>query len=272
MIDSLLFLPDVGGATMDRATMDGAAVDDASVDAPTEYIPRDDDGDAAAAAAVAASRDGHAHATRAAWMPAAAALERSAIARDALVADGLAGSLVAARGWSDLATVRAASGDLAGARLAYARAAGATDVDATLPPDLADALDDLHASLGPVTPERTAPATPRATVAAVASHSTSDDALLSDFSGGLLWLDTTDDAVEHVSPASTAAPSQTSSAIPLTTAEAPHGAPVPTDDTEPSSAPPARIAAVDAAVALAGGPVRPATTGFAARLRQLLRR
>ncbi len=266
MIDSLLFLPDVDGAT---------------VDVPTDHIPRDDEGDAAAAAAVAASRDGHAHAARAAWAPAAAALERSAIARDALVSEGLAGPLVATRGWSDLATVQAASGDLDGARLAYARATGAAHGVATVPDDLRAALADLDATLGAVTPVRAGVAvgpTPPAGAALPAlstparAADAGDAGMIGDLADGLLWLDTTDDGVIGEPPSTADTAPEPSTAEP--DAAKPSAATSTGAGNSPTRTPPARIAAVDAAVALASNDDTPpsATGGLAARLRRFLRR
>ncbi len=77
-------------------------------------------------AAVALSNLGQALARAGCWADAAEMLRRSAEARDALVAEGLADDAVAARGWSDLAALLAAAGPENEARAALARALAAT--------------------------------------------------------------------------------------------------------------------------------------------------
>ncbi len=248
MIDSLLFLPDVDGLAADAVSTADLALD---------FAPTVEPGDGMAAevaAALAATRDGHAHAVAGAWAEASAAFERSAGMRDGLVAAGVAGPIVAVRAWSDLATVRVAAGDLDGAHAALARVrAGVRDLP-ELPADLVAAIADLDAALG--APEH--PANPTA--------ATSVDPALEQLAGGLRWLDTTgttdaagQDAMASDVPAEHAPASDT--AVP---GDAPtHDAP----------APGARIAAVDAAVALAqSGDRERATGGLAARLRRLIRR
>jgi tetratricopeptide (TPR) repeat protein len=81
-------------------------------------------------AAVALSNLGQALARAGCWADAAEMLRRSAEARDALVADGLADGAVAARGWSDLAALLAAAGPEDDARAAMTRAhAAAPTID-----------------------------------------------------------------------------------------------------------------------------------------------
>ena len=77
-------------------------------------------------AAVALTNLGQALARAGCWADAAEMLRRSAEARDALVAEGLADEAVAARGWSDLAALLAAAGPEDEARDAMAHAFAAT--------------------------------------------------------------------------------------------------------------------------------------------------
>ncbi|HEY0776353.1 MAG TPA: hypothetical protein VGD56_00160 [Gemmatirosa sp.] len=237
MIDSLLFLPDVDGLAADEASAADLALDLSPAPEP------DDVARAQVAAALAATRDGHAHALAGAWRDAATAFERSAETRDALVAAGLAGPAVAARAWSDVATVRVLAGDLDDAHAARARVRSALRDGDDLPADLRGALAELDAVLGPVAADMppTAAATPAADPGPAAITS------------GLLWLDTTDDVVAVVDDPPTIA------------------SPAPVTPAAPTA--PTRIAAIDAAVALAHPAERDgAPGGLAARLRRLLRR
>lgn len=242
MIDSLLFLSDdVADLTVDvdlAPRLFGSEPDLAHA-ASDPVAASDPDADEAGAA-VEATRAGHAHAAAGAWDEAATALERSAVVRDTLVAAGLAGPVVAARAWADLATVRLAAGDIAGAHVAFGRAhAGLRDV-VGLPDALGEAMTELEAALGPV---------PDVLVATGADDAVTEPA------GGLLWLNT---AGELPAPA-------TAEVAPPATAD---GA---ASDEIPS--PPTRIAAIDAAVALAHAGRGPeGSSGLRERLRRLIRR
>ncbi len=233
MIDSLLFLTD----DIDVAVLDATPAAGAPVGSPADVQAAD----VQAAAASAATRDGHAHAARRAWAEALVALEHSAALRDALDAAGHAGPAVAVRGWCDVATVRLAAGDLAGARGAFVRARIARRHAHELPADLTAALAELDAELAPGGAHAPSPA---ATAAAP------DDAEFADATaaGGLLWLDTTEDdgEVELVAEAEASGPAE-------------------------AAAPAGRIAAVDQAVALAQ-PLQAARMGWVARLRRLFGR
>lgn len=247
MIDSLLFLPDV----VDAHAGEVSAVDLHLRPAPfvAEAPGTSARDDAEAAAAVAATRDGHAHAARGAWDAASAALERSAAMRDGIVDAGLAGPVVAARAWSDVAAVRVAAGDVDGARAAFARVRGATRALTDLPADVGAAIAELDAALGPSMADV---AQDNATTTSLLIP-TAADAFSDERAGGLLWLDTTEDAPEVEAVA----------VLPASAAVTP---------SEP--APAARIAAVDDVVALthAGRRTDGAPSGLASRLRRLLRR
>ncbi len=255
MIDSLLFLPDDvdGAAAHVHVDLDPARL------APAAAGSRGRE-DAEATAAVAATRDGHAHAARGAWDAAGAALERAAAMRDGLVAAGLAGPVVAARGWSDLAAVRAASGDLDAARAAFVRVRTATRGIPDLPADVAAAIAELDAALGATVGDAPQVVTPPPANAAT-------DAPVDAFVGGLLWLDTTEEA----------APDAISDGAGEPRGDAPGVAPNPAIDEAPAAvvptpAPP-RITAIDDAVALAHGGRAPASGAgsLISRLRRLLR-
>ncbi|GJG88267.1 hypothetical protein tb265_34480 [Gemmatimonadetes bacterium T265] len=255
MIDSLLFLPDVVDLPADDPNVTDVRhagfADAAFADDPGVTTARDD---AEAAAAVAATRDGHAHAACEAWDDAAAALERSAAMRDRLVEAGLAGPVIAVRGWADVSSARVAAGDVDAARSAFARArTAAAGVDG-LPADVAAAMRDLEAALGEapagtkaVADASSIPTTPALGVAA------------DDLAGGLLWLDTTDEAANTATTHPAALD-----------ASAPAGAPVLVEAPTREPAAPARIAAIDDAVAIAHAGRAPG--GLASRLRRLLRR
>ncbi len=100
-----------------------------------------------AAAAVRASHDGRAAALSGAWDEAARALLASAERRAALVARGAAVSGVAVRGWSDVAVLAAARGEVVGAADALARARAAADGDAHADPAVEAALAEVAAWL-----------------------------------------------------------------------------------------------------------------------------
>ena len=247
MIDSLLFLPDVdltAGVVDPRGTPDGGTLDAPAED---EALDEVEALDAQVAAALAATRDGHAHAAAAAWREASAAFARSAGIRDALVAAGVAGPLVAARAWSDVAAVRVVAGDLDGARAALTRVRSATRTAGELPPDVRAAFAELESAIDPAAAAPIVEAVVELEAAPIA--------------GGLLWLDTTDETIE-VLPAPVEA--GTTTAVGVSPATPP---------TRSTDAPAVRIAAVDAAVALASGsPDERAPGGLAARLRRLLKR
>lgn len=245
MIDSLLFLTDAAAA----APAAGVALDDAE-----------------AAAAVAATESGYAYAARGAWTAALAALEHSAAVRDALAAGGAAGPAVAARGWCDVATVRLAAGDRAGAREALVRARLARGSAHELPHPLATAFAELDAELAPGMPQAdiAAPDTDVGAESAAEVTATPEAG-----AGGLLWLDTTDDT-RTVEPVAVEPVTVESAAVEALTPN-----PARSDGDGEQDPGPADSAAIDAAVALAGaaaGGDDGAARGWGGRLRRLFRR
>jgi tetratricopeptide (TPR) repeat protein len=105
--------------------------------------------------AAAVTNLGHARAYLGALDEAATLLARSVAIRERLVADGAAGPLVAARGLTDLAAVRAAAGDADGAREALTRATPLTDGDEAITRVVAEGLALLGGEPAPSAPSAT---------------------------------------------------------------------------------------------------------------------